>query len=141
MTNFTDLVQFGKIERDWLTAYGTRMAPLTAPVGSLVGKAPPANPAPAAPLLDYVGSYSNDYYGKVEISRRGDGLLLKSGPAAVEYPLAHWNGHAFTFNPSTENQPDGSISLASFKTIGPSGARALTIEYLDENGMGTFVRD
>ncbi len=32
-------------------------------LGSLVGKERPSNPAPAAELSDYVGTYSSDYYG------------------------------------------------------------------------------
>ncbi|MDF2617582.1 MAG: pbpE [Xanthobacteraceae bacterium] len=32
-------------------------------LGSLVGKERPSNPAPAARLSDYVGTYSSDYYG------------------------------------------------------------------------------
>jgi CubicO group peptidase (beta-lactamase class C family) len=139
-TDFTDIVQFGKVERDWFAAYGRLMAPLVAPGGSLVGKAPPASPAPAARLSDYVGSYASDYYGTAEIVLSDGALRLKLGPAAIDYPLAHWSGNAFTFHPVNENQTDGSVSLATFKTVGPSGARALIIEYLDEHGLGTFVR-
>ena len=140
-TEFTDLVQFGKIERDWFVAYAPLMAPLIAPIGSLVGKPRPANPAPAAKLSEYLGNYSNEYYGNLQIMGRGNGLALKIGPADIEYPLTHWDGDAFTFNPSSENQPDGSISLATFRSEGRSGFRLLTIEYLDEDGMGTFVHE
>jgi CubicO group peptidase (beta-lactamase class C family) len=139
--DFTDLVQFGKVERDWFAAYGPMMAPLMAPSGVLVGVVPPVDPVPAARPSEYVGTYANAYYGPAEILRRGDGLVLKIGPAAREYPLAHWSGHAFTLSPSSENQTDGSLSLATFGNMGPAGARALTLEYLDENGLGTFVRD
>ena len=140
--DFTDLVQFGKIERDWFAAYGRLMVPLTAPSGTLVGAARPANPAPAAALSDYVGSYASDYYGSAEIVLRDGVLRLKLGPAAaVDYPLAHWSGNAFTFHPSSENQTDGSISLATFDGFGAAGARILTLEYLDEHGLGAFVRD
>ncbi|MDQ8729456.1 serine hydrolase [Bradyrhizobium sp. LHD-71] len=140
-TEFTDLVQFGRIERDWFTAYAPMLAPFIAPVGSLVGKPKPANPAPAARLADYLGSYANDYFGKAEIIRRGDGLVLKIGPAGIAYPLTHWDGNAFTFHPSSENEPNGSISLATFKSEGRAGFGSLTIEYLNEHGMGTFVHE
>jgi hypothetical protein len=136
---FTDLVQFGKIERDWLAAYGPRLVAVNRPLGSLVGKERPRNPAPAAELSDYVGTYSSDYYGNLEIVRSGEGLAVRLGPAAKQYALAHWDGDAFTFEPSSENATDGSISLAIFKKQATSFG-AVTIEYLDENGLGTFAR-
>ena len=136
---FTDLVQFGKIERDWLAAYAPRLTPVNLPTGSLVGKERPSNPAPAAKLSDYVGTYSSDYYGNLEIIRSGEGLAVRLGPAAKQYALAHWDGDAFTFEPSSENATDGSISLTTFKKQATS-VTAVTIEYLDENGLGTFAR-
>ena len=38
---FMDLVQFGKIERDWLTGLRRAYAAMSQPVGSLVGKQGP----------------------------------------------------------------------------------------------------
>lgn len=137
---FMDLVQFGKIERDWLTAYAAATAPISAPVGSLVGKQGPEKRAPAAALSTYAGSYASDYYGTAQVIRRGDSLMLKLGPAGAEYPLAHWDGNAFIFRPSSENAPDGSISLATFKAPAKGRFRELTIEYLDGEGLGTFRR-
>lgn len=139
-TQFMDLVQLGKIERDWLAGYSAVLAPQTTPAGSLVGKQKPAKPAPASALSVYVGSYANDYFGTAQVIRRGDGLVLKLGPAGIEYPLTHWDGNAFTFEPRNENEPEGSISLATFTSEGNSRSRRLTIEYLNEEGMGTFVR-
>ena len=45
--SFMDLVQFGRVTRDWYAAVAPRMAPMFAPVGKLAGQAPPADPAPA----------------------------------------------------------------------------------------------
>ena len=109
-------------------------------VGSLVGKPRPATPAPAAALSAYAGTFANYYYGPAQIIRRGDRLILKVGPAGIEYPLAHWDGNAFTFVPSSENAPDGSVSLATFKAPSKGRFRELTIEYLDESSLGTFRR-
>lgn len=137
---FMDLVQFGKIERDWLPAYAAVLAPISAPIGSLVGKERPAKPAPAGNLAGYAGSYANDYFGAAQVIRRGDGLVLKLGPAGLEFPLTHWDGNAFTLTPSGENAPDGSISLASFGDATKGRFRNLTIEYLNAEGMGRFSR-
>lgn len=67
---FADLVQFGEIREDWYALYRDLLAPLENPVGSLVGKQPPPNPAPAAPLSSYVGTYQNDYWGPRGSPRR-----------------------------------------------------------------------
>ncbi len=137
---FMDLVQFGKIERDWYAAYNAVLAPMNAPIGSLLGKDRPAKPAPAADLGSYAGSYANDYFGPAQVIRRGDGLVLKLGPKTLEYSLTHWDGNAFTFAPLSENASDGSISLATFKAGANGRFRDLTIEYLNEAGMGNFRR-
>lgn len=137
---FMDLVQFGKIERDWYAAYNAVLAPMNAPIGSLLGKDRPAKPVPAADLGSYAGSYTNDYFGPAQVIRRGDGLVLKLGPKDLEYSLTHWDGDAFTFRPLSENAADGSISLATFKTGAKGRFRELTIEYLNEQGMGSFRR-
>ena len=52
------------------------------PVGSLVGKQPPANPAPAAPLASYVGTYDNDYWGPARVTEKDGKLQLALGPEA-----------------------------------------------------------
>ena len=138
--SFSDLVQFGSVTRDWLTGYGQRMVKLTAPFGSLVGRAPPPAPSPPADLRSYTGVYANDYYGPAVILRNSHGLVLKIGPDGSQYPLRHWNGPVFVYTPKGENAPDGSISAVTF-TIGPPGhASAMTIEFYAESGRGQFVR-
>ena len=47
---FADLVQFGEVREDWYKLYGNIFKQMGAPMGSLVGQKPPANPAPSAPL-------------------------------------------------------------------------------------------
>ena len=140
VAQFIDLVQFGKIERDWYPAYNRLVAPTNAPFGSLVGKLRPKNPAPAASLAQYAGRYASNYGGEAQVVRLGDRLALRLGPRQTEYPLTHWDGDTFTFTPSGENAPNGSISLVTFDSKGKSGFRDLTIEYLNGQGLGTFRR-
>jgi CubicO group peptidase (beta-lactamase class C family) len=137
---FTDLVQFGMVTRDWFAAYAAMMAGLTAPTGDLVGKSPPTNPAPAAKLSSYVGTYANPYFGNAEIVEVSGHLELKIGLFGTPYALTHWDGDAFSVRPSSENQTDGSLSSITFKRSGNELARELTIEYLNANGLGPFVR-
>ncbi|WP_099022127.1 serine hydrolase [Mycolicibacterium palauense] len=131
---FADLVQFGEIREDWPTLYGDAFAAMDRPVGSLVGKNPPADPAPAAPAASYVGTYANEYWGPATVTERGGELGLSLGPRGEVWPLTHWDGDVFTFGFVSENSPPGSISTATF-----DGDR-LTLEYFDDNGKGTFTR-
>ncbi|MCB8881217.1 serine hydrolase [Acidisoma cellulosilytica] len=137
---FADLVQFGYVSRDWLHDYGRVIAPLMAPQGTLAGKTPPANPAPAKPLADYVGDYGNDYFGTAHIVQRGGALVLVLGPKSMDFPLRHWDGDIFAYTPSGENAPAGSIGKVQF-TSGPTGkASALDIDLYAETGRNHFLR-
>jgi hypothetical protein len=137
---FADLVQFGAITRDWLAAYGQLMAPLSAPSGSLVGKTPPEHPTPALPLPAYAGTYHNDYFGDAVVARGGDALALSLGPKQTAYPLRHWDGNVFSYEPSGENATAGSISKVTFTIDAAGRATSLAIEYYEASGWSRFVR-
>ncbi len=138
--SFGDLVQFGTITRDWLDAFAVPFAKLSAPIGAWVGKSRPTSPSPAAIGSALTGTYTNAYYGDAEISEHDGKLTLTVGPARIALPLTHWDGNDFTIAPVSENELPGSISRVSFAVTSGSPAQALTIEYLDENGLGTFER-
>jgi CubicO group peptidase (beta-lactamase class C family) len=131
---FMDLVQYGGIHEDWAKLYQQAFAPMNEPEGSLVGKQPPANPAPARPLDAYVGEYANSYWGPAKITEANGALLLSIGPRGDSFPLSHWDGDMFTFTLQGENAPPGTISKATF------AQNTLTLEYCDQNKLGTFTR-
>lgn len=130
---FSDLVQFGKVREDWFPLYNNAFLEMEKPVGSLVGKAPPANPAPAKPLTAYVGDYANPFWGPARVTQQGDQLQVAVGPKLV-FPLRHWDGDVFSASFVTENSPPGSVSTATFD------GKRLTLEYYDHDGKGTFSR-
>jgi CubicO group peptidase (beta-lactamase class C family) len=130
---FADLVQFGTVREDWLTLYQQLLAPIEKPEGSLVGQQPPANPAPAAPLSTYVGTYDNDYWGPATVSEKDGKLQLDLG-TKLSVPLNHWDGNVFTYQWVSENSPPGSVGKATF-----DGSK-LTLEYYDQAGKGIFLR-
>jgi CubicO group peptidase (beta-lactamase class C family) len=134
---FMDLVQYGQVREDWAALYKKAIAPMNNPEGSLVGKQPPANPAPERPLADYVGVYANDYWGPAIVAEREGGLQLTLGPKSQSFSLAHWDGDTFTFTLTGENAPPGTISKAVFS--GFPGA-TLNLEYFDSDKLGTFTR-
>jgi len=136
---FADLAEFGSVQHDWRTIYATAFAAMNAPAGSLAGQTSPAAPAPASPNSAYVGTYQNDYVGPATVAESGGGLLLTLGPQNQQFPLTHWDGQVFTMVPTGENAPDGSISKVTFDATGET-ASAMTIEFYDTEGQGTFRR-
>ena len=130
---FADLVQFGEVREDWYKLYGDIFAQMEQPTGSLVGRKPPANPAPAAPPASYVGTYNNDYWGPARVTEK-DGTLHLALGAKLDVPLTHWDGNVFSYEWVSENSPPGSIAKATF-----DGNR-LTLEYYDESKTGTFTK-
>ena len=131
---FADLVQFGEVREDWRKLYGDAFADMDKPEGSLVGQKPPANPAPAKPPANYVGTYKNDYWGAATVTEKDGKLALALGPRPDVFELTHWDGDVFTFSFVTENAPPGTISTAKFD------GDKLTLEYFDDDKMGTFSR-
>ena len=103
------------------------------PVGSLVGKKPPANPAPSAPLASYVGTYNNDYWGPARVSEKDGNLHLELG-LETRCSADQLGRNVFTYEWVSENSPPGSVGKATFD------GDKLTLEYYDDMGKGTFTR-
>jgi CubicO group peptidase (beta-lactamase class C family) len=135
--SFFDLVERGRIQRDWLTLAAAKFAEMFKNPSKLDGATPPANPAPGASNSVLAGTYANDYYGPTRIETRNAGLVLTLGPDSTEFPLQHWDGNTFAYFPSGENAVG--ISAVSFSVEGGK-AVTVTIENLDKNGLGTFKR-
>lgn len=131
---FMDRAQFGEVRQDWWSLYSAGLASVSQPTGELVGQSPPADAAPARPLAEYAGNYANDYFGSASVTVVGDSLELTVGSGTVVWPLDHWDGDVFVFEPFSENAALGSVSQATFD------GSTLVIELLDEHGLGTFTR-
>ncbi|TGD87445.1 DUF3471 domain-containing protein [Mycolicibacterium sp. CH28] len=131
---FADLVQFGEVRQNWRKLYGDAFAQMDKPVGSLTGKQTPADPAPAKPLASYTGTYANGFWGPATVAEKDGKLTVALGPKGQTYELTHWDGDVFALSFVDENSPPGSVSTATF-----DGNR-LTLEYYDDEKMGTFLR-
>lgn len=131
---FADLVEFGTVREDWRGLYADAFAGLDRPLGELAGKQPPADPAPARAHSGYSGTYRNPYWGPAEVTDSGGGLRLALGPRGDGYDLTHWDGDTFTMSFVSENFPPRGVSKVSFT------GNAMTVEFLDEEGLGTFTR-
>ncbi|OZF46995.1 serine hydrolase [Rhodococcus sp. 14-1411-2a] len=131
---FADLVQFGEVREDWRTLYKNAFAGMSEPEGELAGKTAPANPTAPQPLASYTGVYQNSYWGPATVAEVNGELLLSLGPNSTSYELSPWDGDTFTFEPTGENAPDGTISQATFD------ANTLTLEFFDGDGLGRFTK-
>jgi CubicO group peptidase (beta-lactamase class C family) len=131
---FMDLVQYGQIREDWPNLYNHAIGWMNNPEGSLAGKQPPTNPAPARPIGDYLGAYISDYWGPAIVTEHDGQLQLALGPKNLTYPLTHWDGDTFTFALTNENAPPGTVSKATF------AGNTVNLEYYDTDKMGTFTR-
>jgi len=139
VSQFFDYVDNGALTVDWWPFVSGRFAAITEEGRSETDYAdPPAGAAAAGPVSTYAGSYTSPYYGPLEVVAEGDDLVLKMGKdLALSYPLTHFDGDTFWFETSGEN------------AVGPTGvtfavsggqATALTVEYMDTTGLGTFAR-
>jgi hypothetical protein len=139
---FFDLVFDGAPERDWLepwnNLYDSMFGPAIEAANAVYG-APPADATPALPLSAYAGTYANDYLGDAVVVEEGEGLVLKLGPdGGKQVPLTHFDRDLFLYIPYDE-MPETPAGV-TFR-IGPDGkASAVTLEDLDDLGMGTLKR-
>ena len=136
---FLDLAEFGNVQRDWFAAYGSLFASIGKHRGELVGKAPPTSPVPPRSKDVFIGRYTNAYYGPATIAVQHGKLVMNLGPRKMAFVLQHWSGETFSYRPPGEN--GGGISAVKFTTRrGESKASKLTIENLNEERLGSFVR-
>ncbi|HVA32624.1 MAG TPA: serine hydrolase [Candidatus Baltobacteraceae bacterium] len=134
---FLDLAELGSIQRDWYAAYSHVMAAFFVNHSALAGKTPPVHPRPARPASAYAGNYSNAYYGPASIESQNGRLVMVLGPRRERFVLQHWDGETFSYTPVGENAVG--ISAVTFAKSG-AGAETFTVENLDANKLGTFVR-
>ncbi|MCD7059526.1 serine hydrolase [Pelagibacterium xiamenense] len=137
---FIDLYQFGEASRDWFAGFNGVMQGYMAPVGDLAGlPTPPDAPENPDPSL-YVGTYENAYFGPLTIAEDAEGLVAELGPAPQRFRLEPWAQDVFAISPRTENAPRGSRSSVTFAKR-EDGARTVRIDYLDTDGLGTWMEE
>jgi len=104
---FLDYLHYGKQQRDYLPLIGGMMHQMIAEsqnASADYSTLPlPANPTAAKPLTTYVGTYTNEYFGTLEIALQNNRLVLRLPPRGTYYELAHWNADTFTYYFSGED--------------------------------------
>ena len=136
--DFFDIAQSGHPSVDWLGLFAHVFAVMEQSQKSkIVASKPPAHATPARPNRAYVGTYSNKFYGPLRVRVIRGKLAMQLGPRHMIFDLQHYDGNVFSYQTRGEN------------AVGPSGvtfsvaagrATKLTVENLDETGLGTFTR-
>ena len=136
-----DLVVTGEVGNDWLTLIqGVVAAGADEERYSEIADwaALPVDATLSLPDAAYAGMYHDDFYGDVEVAAGSEGLVLRIGPAPLEFPLTHYARDTFSWQPIGENAlgPSGLTFL-----LGPEGsATAFHDEYLAKHGPGIVQR-
>jgi hypothetical protein len=97
---------------------------------------PPDSPSPALPNSTYVGRYSNDFFGEIEVIETANGLAIVEGPEKRTFPLAHFDRDTFTYE--TEGENAVGVTGVTF-TIGSNRkAASVVVGNLNARGQGIF---
>ena len=137
---FKDLMTTGVLQRDWIGFMNEQFDLMEAEsVEYQVDISDsPESPEPAAEPGMYRGTYTNDYFGPLVVSEESGMLFFTIGPKPITFSLQHWDGDIFLFQPIGENAGGPGTVIFNRSGMGPS--ESVTIPFLDQNGMGTFVR-
>lgn len=136
--SFLDIVETGAVTFDWLALYPAMFASMYVNHSVLAGKTPPDPADPARPYAAYAGTYANDCYGPLEIAVAGKTLLMRIGPKPQTFVLGHFNGDVFSYYPIGEEALG--VSAVTFSGGDATASAAVTVELLNEHGLGTFTR-
>jgi CubicO group peptidase (beta-lactamase class C family) len=133
---YFDLVRNGKVERDWLKLFAELIQ--SAADATTNYSKPPSKPSPPLPFEAYVGIYHNDYFGDIEVIKKGGALQLTLGPTKTAFPLRHWDRDVFIYQPTGEMA--SGLSGVIFRIGSDRQATTVAVENLDVHHQGTFTR-
>jgi CubicO group peptidase (beta-lactamase class C family) len=137
---FFDIANNGRQTVDWLALFARVFAGMRAAEAAPFdyGK-PPADARSPGVLSDYVGRYDSPYYGPLVVADRNGRLSMELGPRPGTWELSHHDGDTFTFKPIGENAvPRAGIT---FERRSDGFVSGLVIDFYDQTGLGTFLRD
>ncbi|WP_412030164.1 serine hydrolase [Deinococcus yunweiensis] len=140
INSFYDAVLYGKPSQDWVALWGKAYDGLTASfaAGGAAYVTRPSTPLPALPLTAYSGTYTNDYFGTLEITQENGRLVAHLGPQRKAFVFAHFDQNTFTYVP--EPEPPAALAGVTF-SIGPDRrAQSVVLENYNGDGQGVFTR-
>jgi hypothetical protein len=135
---FADVALYGKATRDWIALF-KRVFSDPAVLGVYFGAdylKPPVPLSPALANTTYLGTYTNNFFGEIQIIERDNGLAIVEGPRKTVFPLTHYDRDTFTYKTEGENAV-GTTGVTF--TIGSDGkANQVVVENLNVRGEGVF---
>jgi CubicO group peptidase (beta-lactamase class C family) len=139
-STFIDVALYGKATQDWLALF-KQVFSNPAAVGISLGadySKPPASLTPALANSAYIGTYTNNFFGDLQIVEKDEGLAIILGPRKLTFPLKHYDRDIFTYQTEGEN---GVGATGVTFTIGPDEkGTTVIVENLNVRGEGTFKR-
>lgn len=132
--SFMDLKETGRVEQNWLAIWNERFDIL---YGVRTKSLPtPENKSEPLPLRAYIGSYSNEYYGELNVAEKEGKLQLTIGTQS--FLLNFLNRDTFSFSAKTENL--AGYYQVIFTVDGLGIANQVFIDAFNDNGWGTFKK-
>ncbi len=137
---FFDILLRGEPQRDWLPLFEGLFQQMLDAEAGYDFSTPPDTVSPGLSASAYAGQYANAYFGDLQIAEDGDGLAIRLGNGLGPFPLTHWDRDVFNFTFLTHGD-DGERTVGVTFTV-PDGkqARAVTLDFLNAFGTGTFAR-
>ncbi len=136
---FFDLYHYGAPKQDWLKIFGDAFKTMIDKDNNAVTDysrlTRPRPSVPSKPLSTYIGTYSNDYYGRIEFTEQGGSLWMRLPATGALYTLSHWDGDTFTYRFEAE-QGIGTRGVEF--TV--NGTPRVKIQNLALEGDGVFNR-
>lgn len=136
--NFLDFFEYGAPKKDYLAILEQDYAGLRHGVldssKDYSKEKPPSNPSPGGATSSFVGTYTNPYYGKVEIEEQQGKLILRLPPLGAYYELSHWDGNTYTYYIANE------VSGAARRGVEFCGDGTLKVENLEFEYSNVFQR-
>ncbi|HEX5940584.1 MAG TPA: serine hydrolase [Dehalococcoidia bacterium] len=102
--SFVDLATYGKVQHDWFALFEPIFEEMALEGHSPIDYSkPPASRMPALANVIYLGTYENEFYGKLEIVGHDGKLMMRQGPKKSAYPLTHYDRDTFYYDTAGEN--------------------------------------
>lgn len=133
---FLDLTRYRYLTRDWFALFKGIFDQNSVPLEELK-KQYSQRPVPNRSALDfcaYIGTYQNEYVGKVKVTVENGILSLTRGVKQAPVPLRHWDGNTF-LSYILKVRPD--VPLGVEFTVGADGkASQVALQEFEFNGKG-----
>lgn len=133
---FSDLY-FGNQSRDWSREKIEETKKAEEKMKASVPKRPDL-PSPSLALEEYTGTYHNEVYLDLTVTKKDDSLVITSGPDRFEIIAVPWDRDTFSYNMIIFG--DGNEGFVKFSQNPKGKIVRMTIDGLNEDGCGVFDR-